>query len=533
MRTAKLLVLAVLMGVMFNLSAIVQTNAEIVTTPTDFLDKTSLQISGYMWGYETSAVNGLLKPLRVLRYVQLYNDSSELIDLSEWTLSVQTLDSLGQPLCEIGVSCQTVQLPKGSKDGFLVPEQHLVIDDGTTVGGAWQGITDTAVDEFVKSKVSVQFVLSADGHQDGVLQVKPDVAPSPVDYYWQRALSSTGSGYLSSFVMSPAVPEGLFNDSLYIVPSTSPLHVVEIYPYASDCAPNDLSVFCGDYIKLHVDENADLSTLSSFVVRTDSNSSSRTISNTFHVNETMVSDDGYLTLWLDDTDKRLGLTNSGGYVWIEDLFGLKRYDETMTQYASAGSNEQGYSWVLGISDEWQWSTTPEPFGASIVTAPVAEVPTCPTGKYLNPDTGRCRTIEEAVNALSACPEGQYRNPLTNRCRQLVSTASTLAACGEGQERNPLTNRCRSISSAVAELLPCDEGYERNPATNRCRKVAGVSTTATSANQIVEPEKNTSMNVWTWSLLAVLAVGAVGYGVYEWRHELVGAAQAIAAKFGKK
>lgn len=116
---------------------------------------------------------------------------------------------------------------------------------------------------------------------------------------------------------------------------------------------------------------------------------------------------------------------------------------------------------------------------------------------------------------------------------MTTATATLAACSEGQERNPATNRCRSIASAVAELMPCDEGYERNPATNRCRKVAGVSTAAATSNELVESAKGSTWNVWTWSLVAVAATGAIGYGVYEWRHELSGFGQAIATKFGRK
>ena len=106
---------------------------------------------------------------------------------------------------------------------------------------------------------------------------------------------------------------------------------------------------------------------------------------------------------------------------------------------------------------WVWTTTPQPDRANLITLPVVSVIECPAGKYRNPDTGRCRTVEEAVNELATCPEGQARSTETNRCRSLATLAkATLTACGEGQERNPLTGRCRSIASAVAELLPCDE-----------------------------------------------------------------------------
>jgi len=456
--------------------------------------------------------------------LKVFNDGDTLIDIGNWKITGIFADGL------------RAELPVSSLvEGKLASHKHAVVQISEEVGDA---SFDTLMWLPVPTRgavlTSLEVSVRVDGWKTDTYALKTSGSSSAPKYddFWVRNQIS-GESYTSTLSSFTVQPVELHDDGLYIVPDTFPGNIVEIYSYASNCTPSDVSILCGDYIKLHVDKNADLDSLSSFVVRTDSNSASRTTSNTFHINDAMVNDDGYLTVWLDDSDKRVSLTNSGGYVWLEDLYGLKRYDDTMTQYASASSDEQGYSWAHSDDGLWQWSTTPQPFSTNVITVPVEEVTTCPTGKYLNPDTGRCRTIEEAVNALSACPEGQYRNPSTNRCRQIVSTASTLVPCGEGQERNPLTNRCRSIASAVAELLPCDEGYERNPATNRCRKVAGVSTAASSQNQLIEPEKDGGINVWTWSLITVVMAGAVGYGVYEWRHELLGAGQVIAAKFSKK
>lgn len=502
----------------------------IESVPTDFSDAAPLQITGFMWGSE---VDSSTKAFRVLRYVQLYNSSSKPVDLGSWKLTVQGYNATtGLAACELAL-CPQIDLPGSNEYGYLAPDSHVVIGDPDIVGGAVTDIPHIELEEFVKSKLAVQLVLSSSGYQDTAIQVKPDTALTPHDYFWQRNFSTTGSGYLSTFSYAAFRPESLFNDPLYTVEDTAGLSIVEIYPYNRlECAPLETAYECGDYIKIHVDK--DVQNLSSYVVRTDSSSSSRTTSNTFHLSDEMVNDDGYITLQLDDTGKRVALTNSGGYVWIEDMYGLTIYDKTMTQYASAGSREQGFSWVIGSDRKGQWSITPQPYSANLITAPVEEVTTCPTGKYLNPDTGRCRTLEEAVNALAACPEGQERNPTTNRCRAKVTASSaSLTPCGEGQERNPATNRCRSIASAVAELIPCDEGYERNPATNRCRKVAGVSTAAAAGSAKLVESAEGGWNMWTWSLVAVAVSGVVGYGIYEWRHELTGFGRRITAKLGKK
>lgn len=502
--------------------------AEIPSTQTDFLDQTPVQITGFMWGSEVSPGNN--KPFRVLRYIQIYNNSDKLINLSDWTIVVQPFSSTtGLPICEIK-DCPHINLPDSSA-GLLAPGRHSVIDDGETVSQAFSGLPLIETEEFVKSKMAVQFVLTSPGFQESILQIKPDFTPTQNNYYWQRGFSSTGSGYVGSFSVGSTSLDSLFNDKLYSAPAEAPLSIREIYPYSSDCAPNDTRVFCGDYIKVHVDKNVDASM---FVVRTDSNSASRTSSNTFYLSDSMIKN-GYITLTRDNNGRRIGLTNSGGHIWLEDIYGQKVYDSTMVNYPTAGNDKQGYSWAQVDSGNWQWSTTPSPDEPNIITAIPEKITVCPEGKYLNPETGRCRTLEEAVNALAACPEGQERNPATNRCRSKVSSASTLTPCGEGQERNPLTNRCRSIASAVAELLPCNEGYERNPATNRCRKITTASSSAGAlAKKNSAPDQAAgAWDGWTWALVAVGATGAIGYGVYEWRDELRGAARKFVAKLGKK
>ncbi len=81
-------------------------------------------------------------------------------------------------------------------------------------------------------------------------------------------------------------------------------------------------------------------------------------------------------------------------------------------------------------------------------------------------------------SLKPCAPNQYRNPETNRCRLIVAdTSEILIPCKAGQYRSEETNRCRSIVADVVSLVPCSEGEERNPETNRCRSVLGTSTTA--------------------------------------------------------
>lgn len=522
MRNAKLLVVAVIVSsclIWFSSSAHA---IDAIQTPDEYWPASvPLQLSAYSF-----SSNG------DLLYLELYNDSDTVLDPLSWTIRADfTVKSTAAPT--IAADNYTVTRPFTLKladnhTGKMLPGGHAVVAASATVAGA--SYYGSGWGELLQSgavTVSAAVIITKDGYKTDSYTLK--TINDGELYRRTKTTTSYSSGSTAFSVTDPAV---VYDDGLYTAPMDGPpIELTEIYAYSSDCAPEekDASPLCGDYLKFRIMGAFD--TIEDYVVRTDNSSTSRTSSNTFSL-ENAEEHGAFLTLRVTDVGSLLSLTNSGGYIWFEDKYEGARYG-TSVPYPSFAGTHQGWSYAQDANSNWQWTSNPQPEAENRIEVPTAEVTVCPTGKYLNPDTSRCRTIEEAVNALSACPEGQYRNPSTNRCRQIVSTASTLVPCGEGQERNPSTNRCRSIASAVAELLPCDEGYERNPATNRCRKVAGVSTTASGLGQLVEPEKESGVNIWTWSIIAVVAAGAVGYGVYEWRHELFGAGQAIAAKFSKK
>lgn len=124
----------------------------------------------------------------------------------------------------------------------------------------------------------------------------------------------------------------------------------------------------------------------------------------------------------------------------------------------------------------------------------------------------------------ACAYGQIRNPETGRCVSLGLGGSSLAGstfkpCKPGQERNPDTNRCRAAKSASASLKPCAANQTRNTETNRCRKVT-LASSAISGGGIQDAASTRSSKHSLWFGGAVFAV-AGGYGIWEWRRELVG------------
>lgn len=462
-----------------------QTSTAIDSGATSILPTIPLMITAYK-----TSMDG-----KDLDYLEVYNGGKTLARLQDW--SILDIVNGGRQL-----NIDT------SFDGWMLPGTHLVASRDGLVSGASFTITgwsDVATNPMGSLRIArdgfrnLDVNLSASNHGNDMVRTYN------IDSYSTAANPFVINNRLS--------PHKLFDDGLYMAPSAPGIIVAEIYPYSSSCSPFDDSVLCGDYIKLYNPTPSTI-TLDDMVLRTDSSSASRTASNTFTLSGELASGE-YKTIFTTDSGARLSLTNSGGYVWLEDLYGLEIYHDTLARYESAGSSLQGYSFALADDDTWQWTSTPQPHGDNIITAPV-EAP-CPEGKYRNPETNRCRSLEDTLNALTACEEGYERNPTTNRCRKIVDAgSSTLTPCKEGQERNPATNRCRSIASAVAELLPCDEGYERNPTTNRCRKVSsGEIPEAPFAVERIE----TQAPAWQWWVGGVILGGIAGYAIWEWRREI--------------
>ncbi len=442
-----------------------------------------------------------------LQYIELYNSGDEMVQVQDWTIR----DVANNRTLEFA----------SSFTGWLEPDKHVVLSRSGIIAGASFTITGWSTSTAPLLMTSLQLVHSGYRTLDATFSSKADDRGKMMTRTYNTDSYSTAS---APFVQNYRLPPQslLFDDGLYATPPEPGIKIVEIYPYASDCSPFDTSVLCGDYVKLYNPTN-DVVDLTDLVLRTDSISTSRTSSNTFTLAGVMLPGE-YRTIWQTDAGSRMSLTNSGGYVWIEDLYGMVHYDSTLAHYESAGSSLQGYAYAEDAANEWQWTSTPAPAAANVITLPILAA--CEDGKYRNPDTGRCRSLEETINALAACEEGYERNPTTNRCRKIaLASATTLTPCKEGQERNPETNRCRSIASAVAELLPCDEGYERNPATNRCRKAA--TGEVLSAKYPVQPYDQTKSAALTWWIVGGLAICAAGYAVWEWRREIGG----LAAKFG--
>ncbi len=204
-------------------------------------------------------------------------------------------------------------------------------------------------------------------------------------------------------------------------------------------------------------------------------------------------------------------------------------NEDVVTYPANLKDDQSWAYING---QWQLTEQPTPGMKNVAYMKAEEenitstnsssLEACPEGKYRNPETNRCKTLE-TTETLKDCSAGQERNPDTNRCKQVGTVSSSnLKACSAGQERNPDTNRCRKTVSLVSALTACKVGQERNPDTNRCRKVAGASTTLGNSDKAsssgLEQDIENKQNV-SYGVFVAMAVLVLGYGIYEYRDNI--------------
>lgn len=117
--------------------------------------------------------------------------------------------------------------------------------------------------------------------------------------------------------------------------------------------------------------------------------------------------------------------------------------------------------------------------------------TCPAGKVINEATGNCVKASVIEPVADECPPGKYRNPLTNRCKTIQDKAGP---------------------------TPCAEGYERNPETNRCRKIKSDNS---GAEYALVPSTSTDQKTFValWVVILLVSLGVI-YIILQFKTEIV-------------
>lgn len=458
----------------------------------------------------------------VPRYVQLYNSSGTLVNLDGWTLTVTLRYEVDSTNGSVGEVSIPVKL-----QGYIKPKYYLVVANGDSVTNA-----------------DSQFTLPDDIDSLGVrtlVLTSPDYASlNKANEFVEGTrydLSKTSAGnHTATSVFRPIrdqVP--LYGGGLYTTPGTPPLRVTAIAANAKQCGPFEQSPACREYITLQ-NIAAEPLPLDDYRLRVGFGNQSSSIDNTIPLSGTLPVG-GFVSITSRSDGKPLAITASGGFVWLEDTYGLTKYKNTEVAYRDLGDrSRKGQAWGFdSATGKWRWAraglNAPNDFNIP-EPAVIASLPKpCAPNQYRSTETNRCRLLATTDSALKPCQPGQYRSAETNRCRSLSSASTSLTPCKPGQSRNPVTNRCRSLSSSAASLTPCKPGQERNPATNRCRAIK--ATTPPAAAFPVEAVAEGSKAFAGWWALGGVTTLAAGYAGWEWRRELAARIKRIATFFSSR
>ena len=308
-----------------------------------------LQITGYSFSGAS------------IRYVQIYNTSSALVSLEGWRILV-TIKSTP-------ITTAVLQ----DLRGLLEPGKHMIV--------AQEGVIDrpaiampTSAGSTMPSIVAVTLIApTASNFNDETANV-PTISASTtketdgsnVNYYVKRDVSSSTGNYLSGFsFMLPLEP--LKNDGLYIQPDAPLLQVLEIYADAPTCAPFETAVLCTDYVKLYNASTGDID-LSNYRLRTGSYGQATTSNNSRALSGTLAAA-RHFTI-------PISLSASGSWVWLEDTYGTRQYQQTLVAYPSnSGYDQQAWAYDERLGN-WRWTATPTPESSSNRFAEPVQINLC-------------------------------------------------------------------------------------------------------------------------------------------------------------
>jgi|GEM_PF-711641 len=507
----------------------------------------SITSSSFVGATSSDTFITALKTSSTLEYVEVHNSSDLPINMDVWQLRIDIKDQQGIQ----EVQC-TVPL-----EGWLRPQGYGAIADSLFVSDDNNSLVYNSL-TCGSSGMVQPFISKIDLLEDGQTKDSITLTLAQNNKAWVRNYTASNSNNLrktgvftSDFIEAhttsrrPPILAGGWYDGPPL--SSGGIRIMEILPNSKNCSPVDQDIACGDYIKLQNQSDQEID-LSEYRLRVGYKGQSSSVSNTFTWNEYFLPGDlelvihpgEFITVYLQsDAKTPIQITNSGGFAWLEDIYGAMVYEDSVVEYSDASAdNKKGSSWALDLSDQqWKWGI-PSPqyentFSLQLTPGKGSgseELTPCRADQFRNPETNRCKLIASASSTLKPCEANQTRNPETNRCRNNTTTASALQPCAADQFRNPETNRCKKISSTTGSLKPCKPGQQRNLETNRCRNIVSNSDIAGAVTEM--PQDGSGQKNITWWIAGLAAGGAVLYGLYEWRTEVMGATLRLRDTFGK-
>lgn len=404
---------------------------------------------------------------------ELFNESSDPVNLSNWSINYT---GVGATSCVIKLN------------DWVLPGDYVVAV-AKSGASASLALANPNIKVYDSCQMDVTSNYTFSLLNNG--QVSETVTPTTGAFVRKGLTKTYRTGKFSTDFIT--INRSLYAGEWYQPSQTLDLKFSEILINAKNCSPLEIAIDCNDYVKVYNPTDQTIE-LSNFRIRNGYLGQSSTTSNTVLPSGTI--EPGHYTII------PMNVTNGASWLWFEDSYGTKVYDNTVQDYPDADTDtNKGEAWAYDQTDaNWKWTPLPNPTdSASIFPTPPPIV------------TAQVQTTE-----LAPCKEGQYRSEETNRCRSVISAVEALVPCPQGQERNPDTNRCRAVAVKGAMTLePCKPGQERNPQTNRCRNIASVP------KADYAPEKTTAndSNPVIWMSLAGVTFAAFVYAIWEWRVEI--------------
>jgi hypothetical protein len=460
---------------------------------------------------QTGGLNELLIEDGKLEFIELYNNSSEPIDISGWRLQyfASTKEDVLNPS-----SLPTRELIL--LDGLLAGEGHALFSYEDYIINAddyfGQGSTSTS-GLLAKSGGHIRLLNSSGAVVDVVgwgtakspeTKAVPEIKPG---FSAERILAyDTDSNFTDFAILELPTPSGGSITEIVPVPETEVTVPVCEGLIISELMPNpDGNDTGNEFIELYNPTDNTIY-LDDCLLKTSGSS----VQYIFPVGSSIQA--GQYIAFYDKTTG-LSLPNAAGG---EVILRGSNSDYVIQYPSNIGAN---HSWGL-FEGTWNDSSRPTPNTANIMPTETLGISDdgqtlepCPVGKYRNPETNRCKNLQLSTAVLASCAVGQVRNPETNRCRSIATLAASLIPCRADQERNPETNRCRNIASSVQSS--CQEGYERNPETNRCRKIPAKLAASPSVGELSGKSQD-NPNIF---FLTIMSTIVLGYGVYEYRRDI--------------
>ncbi len=440
-------------------------------------------------------------------YISLFNNSTAAIEVTSWSIVYSSSSDNTQ------TNLYTLVPPNKITKIMLKPMSHFVI----TTAEFNQSNASYDADATFKASLATTSghikVINSEKQAVDVLgwgsavaaEYQPTNAPTNGKTLQRkiddgmRVDTNNNLADFSSQALVLSTPKNLFEEQLQYTKPSNDLMITEILPNAIGTDSSQ------EFIELFNASDQPIP-LKDYKILLSNNQEKE-----FLLPDVVLAPRGYISF--SDLETGLTLPSSLANVILKDI-----YDNEIHKTDGYVDAPEGVAWAL-INDVWQYTYTPTRNAENVLLS----AKPCPVGEYRNEDTGACRKIS-AQQIAKECDDGYERNTDTGRCRKLAVPAA-VSTCKVGQIRNPETNRCRNITSAN-ESKPCPSGQERNLETGRCRKVV---TPAGPLNikDIETPMKSDDPKLWIAGMAAVF-VG--GYGVFEWRKEILGMGSLLKAKF---